>query len=127
MFRKLLIIILIIFSPATLADKPKLILQITVDQLRGDMVSRFGQRFGAGGFRYLVENGLEFAAQLDPDEFTRWVFPRLFHSRIPRYEAIAGPHGYTVTSHEVAGVRDERDFLDLLENAIARKAHEPGE
>jgi hypothetical protein len=49
------------------------------------------------------------------------VFPRLFHSRIPRYEAIAGPHGYTVTSQEVAQVRDERDFLALLEIAIARK------
>jgi hypothetical protein len=73
---------------------------------------------------YLCLHGLEFAAQVDPDDFCRWVFPRLFHSRVPRYEAIAGPHGYTVTSHEVAGVRDERDFLDLLENAIARKAGE---
>ena len=54
----------------------------------------------------------------------RWVFPRLFHSRVPRYEAIARPHGYTVTSHEVAAVRDEQDFLDLVENAIARKANE---
>ena len=71
---------------------------------------------------YLAENGLEYAAQLDPDEFTRWVFPRLFHSRIPRYEAIAGPHGYTVTSHEVSRVRDEADFLALLETAIARQA-----
>ncbi len=71
---------------------------------------------------YLQENRLEFAAQMDPDEFTRWVFPRLFHSRVPRYEAIAGPHGYTVTSHEVAEVRDENDFLELLENAIARAA-----
>jgi hypothetical protein len=49
------------------------------------------------------------------------VFPRLFRSRLPRYEAIARPHGYTVTSHEVAGVRDERDFLELVESAIARK------
>ena len=73
---------------------------------------------------YLGLHGLEFAAQVDPDDFCRWVFPLLFHSRVPRYEAIAGPHGYTVTSHEVAGVRDERDFLDLLENAIARKAGE---
>jgi hypothetical protein len=31
------------------------------------------------------------------------------------------PHGYTVTSQEVAQVRDERDFLALLETAIARK------
>jgi len=71
---------------------------------------------------YLQENGLSYAAQLDPDEFTRWVFPRLFHSRIPRYEAIAKPHGYTVTSQEVANVRDEADFLELLETVIGRTA-----
>ncbi len=70
---------------------------------------------------YLDENGLQFAAEMEPDDFIRWVFPRLFHSRIPRYEAIAEPHGYTVTSREVAAIRDERDFLDLLETAIARK------
>lgn len=71
---------------------------------------------------YLAQQGLEYAAQIDPDDFTRWIFPRLFHSRVPRYEAIAGPHGYTVTSREVAAVRDERDFLELLERAIARTA-----
>jgi len=70
---------------------------------------------------YLTENNLQYAAEINPDEFTRWVFPRLFHSRIPRYEAIAEPHGYTVTSNEVAQVRDEQDFLNLLETAIARK------
>ena len=70
---------------------------------------------------YLQERGIEFVAQIEPDDFARWVFPRLFHSRIPRYEAIAEPHGYTVTSQEIAQVRDERDFLALLEAAIARK------
>ena len=69
---------------------------------------------------YLSENGLQYAAEMDPDAFTRWVFPRLFRSRVPRYEAIAGPHGYTVTSREVAAVRDEADFLALLETAITR-------
>ncbi len=69
---------------------------------------------------YLRENNLSYAAEMDPDEFTRWVFPRLFHSRIPRYEAIAKPYGYTVTSQEVAQVRDEADFLDLLETVIGR-------
>jgi hypothetical protein len=69
---------------------------------------------------YLEERDLRYAAQMDPDDFTRWVFPRLFHSRIPRYEAIAGPHGYTVTSREVSQVRDEADFLELLETAISR-------
>ncbi len=69
---------------------------------------------------YLAENDLQYAAQMNPDEFTRWIFPRLFHSRIPRYEAIAGPYGYTVTSQEVAQVRDQNDFLELLETTIAR-------
>ena len=70
---------------------------------------------------YLQENELDYAAQIEPDAFTRWVFPRLFHSRVPRYEAIAKPHGYTVTSEEVAQVRDEADFISLLELAISRK------
>ena len=77
--------------------------------------------------QYLELHGLEYAAQVDPDDFCSWVFPRLFHSRVPRYEAIARPHGYTVTSHEVAAVRDEQDFHELLEHAIGRKADEPGE
>jgi predicted AlkP superfamily pyrophosphatase or phosphodiesterase len=38
--------------------KPKLILQITVDQLRGDMPARFLDRMGDGGFRYLFQNGI---------------------------------------------------------------------
>lgn len=73
---------------------------------------------------YLDEEGLEYVAEIDPDDFTRWVFPRLFHSRVPRYEAIARPHGYTVVSTEVAQVRDEADFLQLLEAAIARREAE---
>lgn len=70
---------------------------------------------------YLTENGLQYAAEMDPDDFTRWVFPRLFHSRVPRYEEIAR-RGYTVTSREVSRVRDEQDFLQLLETAIGRAA-----
>lgn len=70
--------------------------------------------------RYLEMNDLPYAALIDPDDFTRWIFPPLFHSRIPRYEAIARPYGYTVTASEVAQLRDDRDFLELLENAISR-------
>ena len=69
---------------------------------------------------YLKENNLQYAAQMEPDEFTRWVFPRLFHSRIPRYEAIA-EQGYTVTSEEVAQLKNENDFLALLEAAIEKQ------
>lgn len=40
---------------------PKLVLQITVDQLRGDLIHRFGAGFGEGGFNYLLNNGLHYA------------------------------------------------------------------
>lgn len=69
---------------------------------------------------YFEETGLEYAAQIDPDEFARWVFPHLFHSRLPRYDEIASL-GYTVTSEEIDGVRDDADFLSILEMAIARQ------
>ncbi len=39
---------------------PKLILQITVDQLRGDQPARFLDQMGEGGFRYLLEQGVVF-------------------------------------------------------------------
>jgi hypothetical protein len=71
---------------------------------------------------YLQEQGLQYAAEMIPDDFTRWVFPRLFHSRLPRYEAIAHDYGYTVTSEEAAQVHNEADFNALIEMAIARHA-----
>ena len=37
--------------------EPKLILQITVDQLRGDLLARYYDRFGEGGFRFLLDAG----------------------------------------------------------------------
>lgn len=70
--------------------------------------------------RYLAERELGDIAEADPDDFARWVFPHLFRSRVPRYEAIAGLHGYTVSSAEIAEVRGERDFLALIETAIGR-------
>lgn len=70
---------------------------------------------------YYQETGLRYVAQIDPDDFARWVFPRLFHSRLPRYDAIAS-HGYTVTSEEADQVRDDVDFLQLLETVIERQS-----
>jgi hypothetical protein len=69
---------------------------------------------------YMQEKSLRFVALIDPDEFTRWMFPRLFRARIPRYESFAGQYGYTVSTDELSGVKDEAGFLDLLEIAVAR-------
>ena len=39
-------------------NTPKLILQITVDQLRGDMPFRYLDKMGKGGFKYLLNEGV---------------------------------------------------------------------
>ena len=63
---------------------------------------------------YMQERKFRFSAQINPDEFVRWVFPRLFRARIPRYEHIAGEYGYTISSESIANIRSEMEFLDLI-------------
>ena len=70
---------------------------------------------------YQQQHGLDYVALIDPDAFVRWIFPRLFASRIPRYEAIAKQHGYTITTEELAEVENEQDLLGLIERAISRQ------
>lgn len=43
------------------AERPRLVVQITVDQLRGDRIPRFKEEFGTGGFRRLLDHGVYFA------------------------------------------------------------------
>ena len=45
---------------ADAADKPRLVLQITVDQFRGDLPTRYFDRLGKGGLRYLLEEGIHY-------------------------------------------------------------------
>ena len=52
----------LLFHASLTADAglPKLVLQITVDQLRGDLPQRHANHFGNGGFRYLMEEGVHY-------------------------------------------------------------------
>jgi len=67
---------------------------------------------------YMQENNLEYVAMINPDEFVRWVFPRLFYSRIPRYESIAQKYGYTIKTEDLYKIKTEADFLALIEKAL---------
>ena len=57
---------------------------------------------------------------MPPDEFVSWVFPELFKSRLPRYQAIADRYGYTVDANDVATVKNEDDFIQLITAALAK-------
>ena len=67
---------------------------------------------------YMRENNLSYVAMIDPNELVRWMFPRLFYARIPRYEDIAARYGYTISSRDLWRVRNEHDFLSLIEQVI---------
>jgi hypothetical protein len=69
---------------------------------------------------YKKDKGISYVAQIVPDDFVRWMFPRLFHSRVPRYEKIAADYGYTITTEELSQVRDESSFLRLVERVLER-------
>jgi hypothetical protein len=70
---------------------------------------------------FMSLNGYADANAISPDAFVAWVFPELFKSRLPRYEAIAEQYGYTVDARDVAEVKDEDDFIRLVADAIAKQ------
>jgi len=71
---------------------------------------------------YMAEKTLSYVALIDPDDFVRWVFPKLFRARIPRYDSIANEYGYTITTDELSSVDSEKQFIELVAEAIGRKS-----
>ena len=55
---------------------------------------------------------------MDPDDFVRWVFPKLLDYRKDKYEKIASEYGYTISATQMNDVNDESQFLNLIEKAI---------
>ncbi len=71
---------------------------------------------------YMAERGYRDSNQIPPDDFVSWVFPHLFKSRLPRYQAIADQYGYTVSAEDTANVTSEDDFIHLIADAIAKQS-----
>ena len=100
----------------------RLVVQITVDQLRGDIPARFAHRFvegEPGGFRYLLEHGLVFANAHFAHATT---FTALGHATL-----VTG--GYTA-QHGIAGndwydpVRGKRVYaVEDPDASVLRKQH----
>lgn len=63
---------------------------------------------------YLAESQLTYVAQIDPDEFVRWIFPRLLEHRKPKYEAIAKQYGYTIDSEDLYQCKNADEVLELI-------------
>jgi len=70
---------------------------------------------------FMQQNNCRDIDAIPPDEFVSWVFPKLFESRLPRYQAIADQYGYTLDASDVAQVSDDNDFIQLIAQAIAQQ------
>ena len=69
---------------------------------------------------FMAEHDLRDFQDINPDDFTRWAFPRLSRDRLERYQGIAAEYGYTVSMDEVSNVRNADDFVNLIAQAIER-------
>ena len=87
-------LLVVVFSAWTGAGaaqgKPKLVLQITIDQMRGDYPMRYKDRLGEGGFRYLMEQGTHYlnAHYQHADTETPIGHAALFTGTYPAYNGI---------------------------------------
>ncbi|MFQ5622331.1 MAG: ATPase [Paracoccaceae bacterium] len=66
---------------------------------------------------YLAKNGLT-ESEVDPDAFIRWGFQALIEHRLPAYEAMARHWAVTVEAADVARVRDEADFEEMIAGVL---------
>jgi len=68
---------------------------------------------------YLAEKKLTYVAQINPDAFIRWIFPRLLEHRKPKYERIAQQYGYAIDSEDLYQCRHADEVLELIAGAIS--------
>lgn len=47
-------------APASAQEAPRLVLQLTIDAMRGDLPTRYYENLGEGGLKYLLETGLHY-------------------------------------------------------------------
>lgn len=71
---------------------------------------------------YMKSQNVTDANKIDPDAFSRWIFPRLFEARLPKYQRLADLYGVTIPSDELKNVRDDRQFIDCIVKTLEESA-----
>ncbi|MFT7670628.1 MAG: putative AlkP superfamily pyrophosphatase or phosphodiesterase [Planctomycetota bacterium] len=110
----LLVSPLVIAEPRSQGEKPKLVVQITVDQLRGDLPLRLYDRFGEKGFRYLMDEGAQFHAAHYSHAITETApgHATLYTGSNPREHGIIGNEWFdSGTGMKVYNCEDERHAI----------------
>ncbi len=70
---------------------------------------------------YLQKHKFNYVAQIDPEDFVRWIFPKLIAHRLPKYARIADTYGYTVESEALYRCKNSAQVLALIGSVIAQQ------
>ena len=97
------------------------------DNIRDDLIQRarenpkpmyYTEEFLLEHLEYYAKETGEIDQNINPNNFVRWVFPKLLDYRKNKYEIIAKNYGYRVKASEIALVENEIDFIELVAKAI---------
>ena len=97
------------------------------DNIRDDLIQRarenpkpmyYTEEFLLEHLEYYANETGERDQNINPNNFVRWVFPKLLDYRKNKYEIIAKNYGYRVKASEIALVEKEIDFIELVAKAI---------
>ncbi len=67
---------------------------------------------------YLNENGMTYVAEICPNDFISWVFPRLLQHRIPKMERIAEKYGCIIESKDLYQCKQQSEVLELINSSL---------
>ena len=97
------------------------------DNIRDDLIQRarenpkpmyYTEEFLLEHLEYYANETGERDQNINPNNFVRWVFPKLLDYRQNKYDLIAKKYGYRVKASEIALVENESDFIGLVAKAI---------
>jgi len=97
------------------------------DNIRDDLIQRarnnpkpmyYTEEFLLEHLQYYAKETGKKDHNINPNNFVRWVFPKLLDYRKNKYELIAKNYGYRVKASEIALIEHESDFIELVAKAI---------
>lgn len=97
----------------TVRETPKLVIGITIDQLRGDYLELFQGAFSERGFKRLLNEGLVYQnVKFDlPNLDDASAIATIYTGTMPFYHGIIGNQQYTVKKKEITSVFADDNFL----------------
>lgn len=63
---------------------------------------------------FMAERGLTAIEEIVSNDFSRWVFPKLFEARKPKYQRLADLYGVSIPASRFADLRSADDFVRVI-------------